>query len=262
MKHYIKTYYMILKINFAYSLTYRSTVFSDTFLTILWSIFNILTILFLTHNTTSAFGWDNNRLILLSISFNIAMGIFHSFFTANFINLTSAVMLGELDSSLLKPIDTQFLISTKKIQYSGLSRIVVNLPLLLYFLTKIGISFTFVNIIVYLMLLLCGVLTLYGIWFIVLTITIWNPHLSNLINLLYQINNLSRYPPGLIQGLNFFLSFILLPISFVLVVPVKSITYSATNFDFFLLIFSTALILMISRVFWRFALRSYTSASS
>ena len=131
-----------------------------------------------------------------------------------------------------------------------------------YMLVKMQISITLINILGFCALAFFGIAILYSIWFIVCTLIIWFPRLSNLVDLLYNLNGLARFPPEMIYGLkNFFLLF-LIPFTLTIALPTKVLFNRVLNGEIILLTAISFVLFWLSRKFWKFALRYYTSASS
>jgi len=127
---------------------------------------------------------------------------------------------------------------------------------------KMGISISLMNIISYLVLVFFSMLLMYSIWLSFSTLMIWFPRLSNITTLLYNINGVSRFPPEIIYELKSFILLFLIPFTLLSAVPTKSLFQKALSGDVILLLFLALLMFYLSRKFWKFALRYYTSASS
>jgi ABC-2 type transport system permease protein len=86
-------------------------------------------------------------------------------------------------------------------------------------------------------------------------------NLSNLIDILYQMNGFARYPLDLYQGLGALTFSVAIPLTIMVTVPAKLLAHTVTLSDFVLLFTVTAAFLITTRMMWKFALRFYTSAS-
>src|SRR4051794_7125311 len=122
MERYFKIYRKLLKINFAALVIYRGNFVNSIISSTLWGALTLASILLLTYNQKTIYTWTKDELILLTISYSILIGIFHTLFSRNFERLSQLVYLGQLDSLLIKPIDTQFLVSVWLINYSSIIR--------------------------------------------------------------------------------------------------------------------------------------------
>lgn len=239
---------------------YRAGFYSALVASTCWAVFQFIAILLLTSRVKSVYGWTRNDLLILTAANGFIWGIFHCVFARNFSKLSRVINLGQLDNVLARPIDSQFLLSVWVINFTGLVRTVLGFCVLIYMLSITHTVVTLVNIISFLILGFVGLILIYSIWFTTVTILIWNPRLSNLIDLLYYITGVSRFPPEMIFELKSFLFFILIPFTFVMATPTKVLLHKLLLGDVAGLFFFAILIFSISRIFWKFALRSYTSA--
>src|SRR3989344_2191984 len=259
MKRYINIYKSLLKINLDTLMAYRLNFINNMFSSAAWGIFSVVSILILTSRTQSIFGWRREDIILLTACYSLAIGIFHAVFSWNFHRMGRVIFLGELDQILLKPLDSQFSLSLWLFNYSSLVRILLGIGLILYLIYTVGYSISLIGIVAFFLYLLVGIITLYGIWFLVCSLLIWIPEASNIVELMYSVSGLSRYPPEMYSRLSGYLFSILLPLLFILVVPVKILIGKPNPVEIFSVTIVCIVSIVISRLFWTFALRHYSS---
>jgi ABC-2 type transport system permease protein len=258
---YFKIYFKLLQLSWAALLIYRSNFLNSIISGLIWSSFNLTAILLLTAKTSTVFGWTRNELVLLIGVSNILVGIFYFFFSINLYDFPNTVNLGKLDSILLKPIDTQFAISFWEAAYKGLVRMIFGICISVYMLSVMHIQVTIFSTLLFIIFLFFGIMLQYSIWFGITSITIKYTTLSNIADLLYNTNDFARFPPEMFRQGKEFLYFFLFPFTLITVVPVKSLLSRATMLDVFWLLCMTGLLFYLSRKFFNFALRFYTSAS-
>lgn len=262
MRRYLSVYITLLKLNFATLTAYRSNFVNSIFSTIAWGMFSIIATFLLTARTPVAFGWRREEIILLAAAFNILIGVFHALFSRNFERLSRLVNFGQLDRVLLQPIDSQFLVSLWEVNYANLLRVFIGAGLMLFLIEQLNVAISFGDVLAFALLLLVGLILLYSIWLCVATLTIWFTRLSNIVDLMYSVTGMARYPQEMFRQLADYIFFFLLPITLIIVTPTKALLARATTSDVLLLFLCAFGLLYIGRKFWQFALRSYTSASS
>ncbi len=261
MKQYIDTFKALLRLNVSRYLAYRANFVNSLFSSLIWSIFSFLYIILLTSKTPVVYGWTRNQLILLMGLYNIVIGgFFHGFFSRNFDRFSEKIHMGKLDAILLKPIDSQFSMSFELVAYTQFARLFVGLGVSVYIIQADHIKVTMAGLLGFCLLSVFGITLLYSIWYIVMTFTVWYTKLSNLTDLLYHLNDISRFPPKMFSGLKAFGLF-LIPYTLLLITPTKTLIQHITFLDAIELIILSVSFLILSRKFWRFALKSYTSAS-
>lgn len=248
--------------NFNVLLAYKIGFFNSVIGSFGWALFQMVSIYLLTSKNTGFYGWSREEMILLAAVFNIFVGIFHAIFSRNFGLFSQILNKGEFDSLLIKPADSQFLISFWRFSYSSLFRILLGAGFVIYILRTVNMALSLFSVIKFIIFLGFGVCILYSIWLLVCTIIIWQTNLSNLVDFLYTFNIVIRYPREMFQAAGSFTLYFLLPLTFVIVTPTKALLGKMSSVDLLGLIFFAVILLFISRKFWRFALRYYTSASS
>lgn len=262
IKKYLRVYKTLINLNLSALTAYRGGFYAMMAGSVMWAVFQYISILLLTSKVKSVYGWTRNELIILTASYSFFWGIFHFIFARNFSRMSRVIDLGQLDSILIKPMDSQFLLSFWLINFTGLFRTILGLAVLIYMFSVNHITVTIINIFGFLVLGFFGLILIYAFWFITATFLIWYPRLSNLIELLYSLTGISRYPPQMIYEIKNFFLFFLLPLTFVMSTPTKALLNKVLLGDITGLLFCTVLIFFLSRWFWKFALRYYTSASS
>ncbi len=248
--------------NLSRLLAYRGNFINSLISSIVWGVFSFIFIFLLTSKSSVMFGWKREELILLMGLYNIVIGgVFHMFFSRNFDKFALTIHFGQLDQILLKPIDSQFLLSSLNIGFTQISRIILGIGVAVYMINVLHLHVTIFHAVAFIALSVIGLILLYSIWFLVLTLTVWFTRLSNLVQLLYHLNDLTRFPPQMFSSIKNYIFFVI-PFTFVLVTPAKAILQNLTLIEVGELFVLSFLLFYLSRLFWKFALRYYTSASS
>lgn len=261
MVKYLRILKELVMVNFSKTLIYRGHFYMETVNSLGWGALSIITILILTSNVPFVFGWTRNELILLAVMVNIVYGILRILFDINFWGFSEIVNTGALDTVLLKPVDSQFQMSIWRIDFGGIMRLIIAIGLSIYLIFAFNFHVTPLSIIIAIFLCILGVSMLYSISFIFLTITIWFSNLYNLMHLINTFIGASRYPKEMYSNLAIGLVVFLLPVVIIISTPTKALVQKGDIFDSMLLLFLSIIFFSISRFFWKFALRFYTSAS-
>ena len=188
------------------------------------------------------------------------------------------IRTGGLDFALLKPIDTQFLISLQKVNWSSLANFGLGLGLLGVSLWKMmtrtdnPLTLPAAAMLLYPLYVLCGVAILYSLMITLSATSIWMGRNQTLYDFWFYITNFSRYPMEIYNGrlgtpLRHVFTF-LVPVLIVVNVPARLIAQPLrpqTSIDFWLASFAlvaTAGSFLASRWIFTRALLQYRSASS
>lgn len=258
---YIRIYLLLMRLNFSRLFAYRVNFINGIISSIVWSSFIIISMILLTARSSSVFGWSRNELWVLAGTYNIVYGCYYLLFSRNFEEFSNNIHYGKLDTILTKPVDSQFLMTCWFVSFPNLFRFFLGMFFTTYVLMQMHIVFSLQFFFHFIMLLLMSLLLLYSFWFFVMTFTIWFTRLSNLIDLLYQINGIMRYPQEMYKSISPVVFLILFPLTFIIVSPAKALLHTVIAGDILWPLLFSLLFFFISRYFWRFALRFYTSAS-
>ncbi len=126
--------------------------------------------------------------------------VVQAFFMPNAEEFSELIRTGGLDFALLKPIDTQFLISLQKVDWSSLSNFIFAAGLLAYSLAQLDFSPTLLQVVLYPLYLACGVAILYSLMITLAATSVWLGRNQNLYDFWFYITNFSRYPKEIYAG--------------------------------------------------------------
>jgi len=261
MNRYLRIYKAIFKINTAYMLTYRTSFINGLVSSFGWGAFQIIWMTLLTNKTKMVFGWKQDEMILLALGYSVSIGILHFLFSRNFDAFSRIIDRGEFDSHLLKPLDSQFSISTSILSYPNAVRTVVGLGLIVWWSIAHNYHIGLIEILNFSFLIGAGVMVTYSIWCLFITLLIWYPNLNNMADLLYTMDGLARYPPEMIRMSGNIILYFLIPLTLVVATPVRVLLQKNMWPDEALLLGLCVLLLYLSRKFWKYSLKYYTSAS-
>jgi ABC-2 type transport system permease protein len=109
---------------------------------------------------------------------------------------------------------------------------------------------------------LCGLILLYSLWFFIVTFAFWLVQVDNLDTLFYSLFETARYPLSFFKGgVRTLLTFVV-PVAFATTFPTQALLGTA---DQRLLLIGgglAGLALLGTHLFWSYAVRHYSSASS
>ncbi len=261
IKRYGKIYAILLRLNLAQLFAYRANVINSVIAHTIWACNTIVTMLLLTAKISSVFGWTRYELLILAGTYNIIYSIFYFLFARNFTEFSGTIHLGRLDTFLIKPIDSQFVMSCWYINFTHIIRFLIGTVFVIVILAQMHATITPIVIISFIMVLLLSILIIYSFWFLIITVTVWFTNLSNLADLLFQLGGITKYPQEMYKGVSVFLFLTLFPLTLVVVTPAKALLQKMLLGDVVWPLFFAVVMFVAARKFWQYALRSYTSAS-
>jgi ABC-2 type transport system permease protein len=254
-------------------MTFRANFLIDTLSSFTWLAMNLgFYVILFRYTQTLGTGWGKYEFFLFLATSHIVNSVIQALFMANADEFSELIRTGSLDFALLKPIDTQFLISLRRIDWSACGDLAFGMGLFVYSMVKIGDPPSLQALVLYPFFLLCGVLILYSLMLALAASSVWLGRNQTLYDFWFYITNFSRYPREIYEGrygtpLRWFFTFII-PVLVVINVPARFLVNALApkTFEEWLLplfaVAATVLCLLGSRWIFHRALGSYRSASS
>jgi len=261
MMRYLKTLGLFWSTSLATEMEYR-TNFTLAAFTSLGQMAGAVFLFFLMfRGATNVNGWTFEQSLLVVGFFTILNGVASTLLRQNLSRIVAHVRQGTLDFILLKPIDAQFWLSTRNLSPWGLPDIAYGCIILGYAGYNLGLSP--LAFLAALPPLLLGIIGLYGLWFILGTTSIWFVKVANVTYVLQSLLDAGRFPiQTLPSGVYRFIFTFIVPVAFLTTVPAQTMLGRAELGWLAGALGFAAVSLTLSRLWWRFALRFYTSASS
>jgi ABC-2 type transport system permease protein len=207
-------------------------------------------------------GWSWEGALLVLGIYTVLDGVSSCVLQPNLSRIVNHVQNGTLDYVLLKPIDSQFWLSTRNLSPWGLPGVVAGLALMAWAMLQQGIKVSAANVLLTGTLLLASMLILYSLWFLLASLSIWFVKIWNATEVLRYVLVAGRYPvQAYPPGLRILFTFVL-PVAFLTTVPAQALLGEASWTWSLGSLAVAAVSLLGTRLFWQFALRHYTSASS
>ncbi len=261
MTHYWRIFLRSIKISLADTLMYRMDILSNIVLGLMWAIISIILVDIIYLHTDSFAGWSRSEVILLLLTFQITTEFF-SAFADSLYRFSYHIRTGNFDFFLIRPVDPQFVATFGKPDFKNILYTIANTIPYIYFLIQDPLAIQLIHVPIYLYFVLLASILWISLKVMIITLNFWWQKLDNLPMLLHSFVSLGKYPmtlfPKNIQAL--FHTFI--PIAFIAVIPTQALQ-GKTNIHHILL--GTLIVLFTvvsSRVFWNFAIKNYSSASS
>ncbi len=203
--------------------------------------------------------WEATVVLGIFIFFD---GFIEMFFRPNMEEIIEHIRQGTLDFILMKPVNSQFLATTRLIRFRYLGTLVTGLALVIYSLVRIHTEPHLLVILFFLLLLASGAVILYSTLLVLVTLSFWFVNVTNILELIWSVYEAGRVPvdvfPGIVRA---FLTFVI-PIAFITTVPAEALLGRVNPTFASLSLLMALAALGVSSAFWHYAIRHYSSASS
>jgi ABC-2 type transport system permease protein len=205
-------------------------------------------------------GWSWDESLLVLGIYTILQGVTSTILSPNLSKIVTYIQDGTLDFVLLKPVSSQFWLSTRAFSPWGLPDLILGIAMVFYYGLKLGVGP--MAYVLSLVPIFFGILILYCLWFILGTTSIWFVKIYNVTEVLRGLVEAGRYPiTAFPTAYRFFFTFVI-PIVFLTTVPAEVLLGRINPIGLLNGGLLAIGLLFVANRFWRFALRFYTSASS
>jgi ABC-2 type transport system permease protein len=267
MGRYLRMMSALARYGLARELAFRGNLVAKVAVEFLWLAILLIFYLTVFQNTNHVAGWSEDG-YLFFVGCYFAMGaLVETFFLGNCNEFGELVRSGDLDFLLLKPIDEQFLVTCRSIDWSTMPNVVVGAAVMGASLWRMHWQFDPLRLGLFFAMFLCGLGLAYGFLVLLTSASVWMVRNQSLYELWWLFSSLMRYPREIflrnafVSPLGFFFSFVV-PAMLVISVPadvmVRTLDLRFVGFT----AAATVVLLVVSRRAFRLALRRYRSASS
>ena len=207
-------------------------------------------------------GWSWAGALVVLGAYTVLTGFTSCLLQPNLSRIVTHVQEGTLDFVLLKPIDSQFWLSLRTVSAAGVPEMVLGVVLMVGAALQERGSLNPAAVLLMAAMLMAAALTLYALWFVLATTSIWFVKTWNATEVLRAVLTAGRYPVAAFPPALRTLFTLVLPVAFLTTVPAEALLERATAPWIGGSVAVACGALAISRAFWQLALRFYTSASS
>jgi ABC-2 type transport system permease protein len=254
-------------------MTFRGNFVINLVTRAFWFVAQITLFEIIYRNVDSINNWSREEYFAFMATGMLINAIVEAFFMPNCANFSELIRTGNLDFALLKPIDTQFLISCEKMELAMVNQTLLASSLLIYSLIVIGQPIGVTQVAIYLLFIVVGVAFFYSLMIILASTSIWLGRNQGLYDFWFYITVFARYPRSIYNGVDSSRIEMgevvqsaftwVVPILLVVTVPAQLIAKSLSDWTFPMIgLTASAVGLVVSRLVFNWSLRSYRSASS
>lgn len=265
LARYIRLWLAFARFGLLRELAFRTNFIVKVAVEILW--LGILLVFYDTvfQQTSMVAEWNAGQYLFFVGCYFAVGGVLETLFLENCNEFADLVRSGDLDFILLKPIDEQFLVSCRKLDWSTSANILMGVGVMIYGLREVGWEFDLLQVLLFLAMFTCGVLLAYGFLLMLTSASIWFMRNQSLYEMWWLFTTLMRYPREIFRHWadpvgSFF--YFVVPIMLVTNVPAQSMVKTLDPEIAGYTALATVAVLVVSRWYFKFAMRRYRSASS
>jgi len=264
---YVNLWFSLAKFSLLGELAFRGNFLIKIFVELLWLGILLLFNYTIFQQTTSIADWNAQQYFFFIGCYFAMGGLIEMLFLDNCNQFADLVRSGDLDFFLLRPIDEQFLVSCKHVDWSCAPNIILGAVIMSLALWQIGWTFDTIQVGIFLVLFASGAALAYGFLLILMSASVWLMRNQSLFEMWWLFTTLMRYPSEIFKGpwaqpTGWFFFFVI-PIMLVTNVPARVMVRPLLEPWLACYAIAAAIVVVAaSRYIFRAALQHYRSASS
>ncbi len=259
---YLRVWLFFIKTAIIRTLEFRADFVAWMIINLLWMVFQLTFFWVVYQHTDAIAGWNADQLrVLLGTGYLLEFAVW-TFGYPNLGRISGYVSRGELDLFLLKPLNSQFHVSFKRMSPHNVPSVAPAALLVITGVQALGIQVDLLTAAVYLALVGAGMAIFYSLWFMSVTTVIWLQRCINIQELFLVALPAQKVPPEVYGLLGRFVLTFVVPVAMVTVFPTQAAMGLLSPQMAGVMVATAAVLLWLSSRLWTFALRGYVSASS
>jgi len=241
---------------------YRANFAANLLTTLFGLAMALLTVQVYFYRTQQIGGWSYYEVLVLLGVFNAIHGFIEFFLQPNMSRLVGHIRKGTLDFVLTKPVDSQFYISFRHLVFWRLADVALGLGLVGFALWKLDAWPSAQMGLMFAVVFAASLVVVYSFWMGMMIFSFWAVKVDNLSYLFGSFFETARFPVSVYKGLLRLALTYVFPIAFITTFPAAAVVGRLGPSQAVLSIGIALVSFALARLLWKFALRSYTSASS
>ena len=263
LRKYLKLYLKLAKFSASLEMEYRVSFILEVFVEVAFFFVTLFGMRVVYWNVSEIAGWHfNELLVLLGVNMVFTELVLGFVFIYNLRELPFKIAKGDLDMILLKPINSQFSVSLWRPYFALFPSALAGIVVAVVGFTRGGFAFNPIMFLPFLLIFSCGLVIAYSIGMLISTLSMWFINATPLPMLAQQLLFVARNPYSVFSGAWRIIFLTFLPIAFMASFPASTLL---GKLELWWLPASVALAVVFlwgSNVFWKFALKKYSGASS
>jgi ABC-2 type transport system permease protein len=268
LNRYVRLLAALARYSLAREMAFRGNFIARVSVEVIWLGILLLFYRVVFQQTNLVAGWSEAEYLFFVGCFYALGGVMETLFLDNCNSFADLIRSGDLDFYLLRPIDEQFLVTCRNIDWATVPNIFLGSGLMILSLVFLNWEFNIGRVAAFSLMFVCGIALSYSFLVLLMSTSVWLVRNQSLYELWWLFTSLMRYPREIWDTLawarpvGMFFTFF---VPAMLVVSVPSETMVKEVFEPRLMVFTaaaTVVLLWASRRFFRFSLRRYRSASS
>ena len=262
MTRYLRLFAVQLRISVASAMAYRANFVLEGVMSLAMMALMLLPLVVVYDGRTTVAGWDAPSALIVIAYFMAVRAVLEGLITPSLADLVEKIRTGSFDYVLLKPIDAQAMVSASRYEPWRVFDLGAAIAIIIYAFVQRGAPPALADLALGIVLFVTGVMAAYALWIVCAAASFWVGRLDNLMYLLGAITDAARWPVAVFPAAWRFVFTFVIPVAVMTTFPAQGLLGELAAGPALATIGGSIALLVISRLVWRTAIRSYTSASS
>ncbi|MHB1459714.1 MAG: ABC transporter permease [Armatimonadota bacterium] len=256
-------YKMFLANSFRREVEFKANFWAKVLSGLAWLLFFLLTIQLIYSQTPSIAGWTKPQGFMLMGTCYLMGAIAQLTFYGNLSQFPIMIQTGVFDFALVKPVNTLFWVGFRFVNLDAIASIIGSIGMLIWGGTQLGLETPgAVDWVFYLVMFICGLVIYFGMYLLMMSTAFWFVRVENLTVLMDMLSWTARFPLDIFRGATRVLLTYILPVAFLASLPCSALLGRLPYWWLAIGLLMAVFMLTAAIGFFRFAIRSYSSASS
>ena len=262
MTRYLRLLGVQLRVSVASAMAYRANFLLEGVMSLSSMALTLLPLLVVFHHREKVAGWTAPEALIVIGYFMAVRAVIDGLISPSLVELVEKIRSGSFDYVLLKPVDAQAMVSASRYEPWKVFDLAGAIAVVIYAFVQIGAPPRAADVVLGAVLFGTGVLATYALWIVCAAASFWVVRLDNLMYLLGAIFDTARWPVQVFPGLWRIVFTFVIPVAVMTTYPAKALLGLIDAREALATVGGALALLVVSRLVWRIAIRSYTSASS
>jgi len=262
MLRYLRLFAAQTRVSLVTAMQYRANFVIEGVMSLYWVGWNLMPLFILYDERTTVATWDFPSSLVVIGWFIVLRGLLEGLVNPSLIDVVERIRTGSFDYVLLKPADSQFLVSTARFAPWRIVDVLCGVGLVVYAFARLGRAPAPGDVAAGVLLLAAGATIMYALWIVIVSASFWVVRLDNLAYLLSAVFDTARWPVDVFRGAWRFVFTFVLPLALMTTYPAKAILGDIDVTTVVACLGGAFALGVVARLAWRAAIRNYTSASS
>ena len=243
-------------------MAYRANFLIEGVMSLVWLVVTLIPLVIVFNGRDQVAGWTRPDAMIVMAYFVGVRAVLEGMISPSLVDLVEKIRSGSFDYVLLKPVDAQAMVSASRYEPWKVFDLAGAIAIAIYAFVLRGAPPSAAQLALGVVLFGTGLAAAYALWILCAAAAFWVGRLDNLMYLLGSIFDTGRWPVMVFPTAWRVVFTFVIPVAVMTTYPAMALIGTLGAERAVATIGGALALLVISRLVWRTAIRSYTSASS